>query len=168
MPGELTIDLEDLGLKSGEALELTRDFVFSDFTVAGQKFNASDAEVPLAVHLSRTTNGWAIHLNFLVELRSECIRCLGQTPVEIAIDHFEIDQPGAEELESPYVSEGLFDLGHLATDSVILDVPLSVLCNQECKGICPQCGVDLNNAEPDHRHESEPDPRWSKLDNLFE
>ena len=44
-------------------------------------------------------------------------------------------------------------------------LPLAPLCKEDCKGICPQCGVDLN--ESTHDCEAEIDPRWEKLRELL-
>jgi uncharacterized protein len=41
-----------------------------------------------------------------------------------------------------------------------------VLCTSECLGLCPQCGIDLNTAEPGHAHEPAPDNRWAALSEL--
>jgi len=41
-----------------------------------------------------------------------------------------------------------------------------VLCRDDCAGLCPVCGADLNAAGPDHSHQPQPDPRWAKLSEL--
>ena len=53
-----------------------------------------------------------------------------------------------------------------ARDALALALPQQLLCREECAGLCPVCGVDLNDAEPGHAHEREPDPRWAKLSEL--
>ena len=45
-------------------------------------------------------------------------------------------------------------------------MPAQVICSEECAGLCPECGENLNEAGPGHTHESAPDPRWSKLREL--
>ena len=78
-----------------------------------------------------------------------------------------MSQPGeGEELESPYVQDGVVDLRAWARDALALTVPTQVLCRPDCAGLCPVCGADLNEAGPDHDHEREPDPRWAKLSEL--
>jgi uncharacterized protein len=79
----------------------------------------------------------------------------------------EVSQPGeGEELQSPYVRDGVLDLRGWARDALALTVPGQVLCRADCAGLCPVCGVDLNLAGDDHAHEREPDPRWAKLAEL--
>ncbi|HEV7804758.1 MAG TPA: YceD family protein [Solirubrobacteraceae bacterium] len=45
-------------------------------------------------------------------------------------------------------------------------MPAQLLCRDDCAGLCPVCGTDLNAAGPEHAHERAPDPRWAKLSEL--
>ena len=45
-------------------------------------------------------------------------------------------------------------------------LPFSPLCTPDCPGLCPDCGVRLLDAEPDHHHDKI-DPRWAKLSALL-
>jgi uncharacterized protein len=97
------------------------------------------------------------------------MRCLEPAVVETEVDAREIDQAGTEdeELRSPYVVEDDLELGRWAHDAAILALPTRILCRADCAGLCPVCGESLNDADPaDHEHESAPDPRWAKLDEL--
>jgi len=51
-----------------------------------------------------------------------------------------------------------------ARDALALALPSQIVCREDCAGLCPICGEDLN-ANP-HEHEREPDPRWGKLSEL--
>ena len=85
----------------------------------------------------------------------------------VEVDAREVDQPGGgDELSSPYVQGGDLDVHAWARDALALALPSQILCREDCAGLCPICGANLNDAGPDHRHESTPDPRWSKLDEL--
>ena len=77
-------------------------------------------------------------------------------------------QPGAadEELSSPYVDkEGELDLAAWARDALALSLPAQITCRPDCAGLCAQCGANLND-DPDHHHETGPDPRWAKLSEI--
>ena len=69
------------------------------------------------------------------------------------------------DLDSPYVEEDRVDVAAWARDSLVLELPVQVLCRKNCLGLCPVCGINRNN-EPDHAHEAEPDKRWAKLGEL--
>lgn len=61
---------------------------------------------------------------------------------------------GEEESEDmyPLSSDGAFaDLETLLRDTLVEKLPLQPLCSEDCLGLCPQCGVNLNE-HPDHRH----------------
>ena len=71
-------------------------------------------------------------------------------------------QAGDEEV---YVIEDDFiDLAPLAHDAIFLDLPLAPLCREDCKGLCPFCGIDRNEERCDCV--APPDPRWASLDVL--
>ena len=95
------------------------------------------------------------------------MRCLEPAALVFDVDAREISQPGeGDELESEYVEGEVLDLRGWARDALALALPAQVLCREDCAGLCPVCGADLNAAGPDHGHEREPDPRWAKLSEL--
>src|ERR671935_170043 len=100
------------------------------------------------------------------------LAALGLTPGEgrrphVEVDAREVDQPGGgEELSSPYVERGDLDLRAWARDALALALPSQIICREDCAGLCPICGLNLNQAGPEHGHESARDPRWAKLDEL--
>lgn len=58
------------------------------------------------------------------------------------------------------------DLGELVREAVVLDMDTKHLCSENCKGLCPGCGVDLNHEEC--RCKPEVDPRLASLAKLLE
>jgi uncharacterized protein len=48
---------------------------------------------------------------------------------------------------------------------VVLSLPFQPVCQEDCLGLCPQCGVRLLD-NPGHEHEEAIDPRWAALGNL--
>jgi uncharacterized protein len=69
-------------------------------------------------------------------------------------------EPDDEEL---YLDGDLLDLEPVLRDAVVLALPMSPLCREECPGLCVVCGVRLDDAGPDHQHGDAPDPRWAAL-----
>ena len=102
-------------------------------------------------------------------LKSVCDRCLKP-----------FDQPKtvryecmlAEELESEdsddilLLENGAVDLGDLARTGFILEMDTKTLCSEDCKGICPGCGVDLNQGTCTCKKEV--DPRLAVLAKLLD
>ena len=61
----------------------------------------------------------------------------------------------------------LLDLSAWARDAIALALPDQILCRDDCAGLCPECGKDLN-AEPHEHVEERTDPRWAALESLRE
>jgi uncharacterized protein len=94
-----------------------------------------------------------------------CVRCLGAAQPAFQVDAREVDQPnGGDELDSPYVADEELDLRAWARDALALALPAQIVCRDECAGLCPVCGENLNDNP--HEHEREPDSRWAKLREL--
>jgi uncharacterized protein len=161
------LDLDRLGLRSGEGRRLDLEVRLEDFAFGGERYAVDPRPVPVTLDISRTTSsGWALRLRFLARLAGPCMRCLGEATPELAVDAREVQQPGGgEELMSPYVVDGDLDLHAWARDALLLSLPGQITCTPECRGLCAQCGADLN-ADPGHAHERPPDPRWAKLSEI--
>jgi uncharacterized protein len=59
------------------------------------------------------------------------------------------------------------DLADAMREYALLALPMLPLCREDCKGLCPECGVNLND-EPEHMHEPEVDDRLAALKQLLE
>ena len=164
---ETTFDLGRLGLTAGEGRRFTLDVPLESFSFGGQRYEVAPGTVEAAFDVARMTHGgWSLRLRFATRLQGPCMRCLAAASPEVAVDAREVDQPGGEdiELDSPYVDGDEVDLGDWAHDALALALPAQIVCREDCAGLCPVCGEDLN-ASP-HEHEPEPDPRWAKLREL--
>jgi uncharacterized protein len=162
-----SFDLGRLGLSSGEARRLDLAVSVADFSFAGQRYAVDPSEVPVLLDVSRMSGqGYSLRLRFEASLEGPCMRCLGAAHPPFEVDAREVDAPnGGDELSSPYVDEEEeLDLAAWSRDALALALPAQIICRDDCAGLCPQCGRNLND-EP-HEHEREPDPRWSKLREL--
>lgn len=121
------------------------------------------------LEVSRTAAGHAMRLRFDAALEGPCMRCLTRSTFPVAVDAREVHQPasGDEELTSPYVADDELDVSAWAHDALALALPQTLLCRPDCAGLCPECGISLNEVDPEtHHHERAPDPRWAKLREL--
>jgi uncharacterized protein len=161
-------DLGRLSLHSGEGRRIDTHVTVDPLDFGGQRYHTGEHEVPVRLDVSRTMDGFALRLRFAVRLDGPCMRCLEPAAREIEVDAREVDQPGSDddELTSPYMNRDELDLRSWSRDALALALPAQIVCRDECLGLCPLCGENLNDAGADHRHESEPDPRWAKLREL--
>ncbi|WP_459129004.1 YceD family protein [Guggenheimella bovis] len=84
-----------------------------------------------------------------------CDRCLVETTYRYFI-------PSYEEIDDIET----FDLEAFAQEELVVSNPSQVLCSDDCKGLCPDCGADLNH-EACHCKEKKTDPRLSALEQLL-
>jgi uncharacterized protein len=160
-------DLGRLGLSSGEGRRIDTRVALDDLVLAGQRYAAAGRDVDVRLDVSRTVHGYSLRLRCEARLEGPCMRCLEAAARGIAVDAREVDQPGGgEEVTSPYVEGDDLDLRAWTRDALALALPAQIVCRDDCLGLCAVCGANLNEAGPDHRHESSPDPRWAKLSEL--
>jgi len=111
-------------------------------------------------------------------VEEECDRCLTLFKDELTNDVSFIVKIGEEKSnlttddESENViylkpGEHVVDLRDLVREAIILALPIKPLCDPECKGLCPQCGANLNEETCECKIE-EYDTRWEGLKDLLE
>jgi uncharacterized protein len=161
-------DLGRLQLSPGEGRRLQLAIPLGRFSYGGQDYAPDPAQVDATLDVARMTGGgYSLRLRFEAGLSGPCMRCLEAADPRVAVDAREVDQPGGgDELSSPYVDSEELDMAAWAHDAFALALPDQVLCRDDCAGLCPECGANLNTAGPEHRHERAPDPRWAKLREL--
>jgi uncharacterized protein len=163
------IDLTRLSLAHGEGARLDLSVRLDPLGLGGQNYEPADGSPEVRLDVSRPSNGHAFRLRFPLRVEGPCMRCLEPATVETEVDAREVDQSDTddEELHSPYVVDDELDLGRWAHDAAVLAIPPRILCRPDCAGLCPVCGESLNDADAeDHEHDTGPDPRWSKLNEL--
>jgi uncharacterized protein len=64
-------------------------------------------------------------------------------------------------------SSGFLQIDNMVRESILLTLPLKPLCREDCKGLCPICGIDLNKSVCSCV-KRETDPRWEKLKGLLD
>ena len=127
--------------------------------------------VELDLRLEAVMEGVLVTGSASAELTGECARCLEPIEDEIEVRFQELfvydeHQNSSEEDDEVSMLEGdLLDLEPLLRDAVVLALPFQPLCEDDCPGLCPDCGVRLAD-DPEHSHEDPIDPRWAGLAGL--
>ncbi len=109
--------------------------------------------------------------DFHLKARVLCARCA--VPFDTELD-FSVVMPVATSLEkeddeADYIlaPEGQLDLDEFCRTAAVLNLPLRYLCREDCKGLCPDCGTDLNNGTCSCAAKKI-DPRMAKLKELLD
>jgi uncharacterized protein len=97
---------------------------------------------------------WRVEEEFSAEFRPR-----GDSPGE---GEFEIED---DELDVSFIGGELLDLEDVAAEQLMLALPMRIVCDEACAGLCPQCGGN-RNVEGACRCEPEVDPRWEALRGL--
>jgi uncharacterized protein len=122
------------------------------------------------VRVTRVQGGLLVQGTVESQLAQECVRCLEpfELPITLEVeDTFRL--PGASpKIDTPYtVSEGgWLDLSPLLREQSWLAIPMKPLCDPSCRGLCPQCGANLN-LESCTCEEIHIDPRLAVLKELL-
>lgn len=109
----------------------------------------------------------------LAPLLLTCRRCLKDVREDVAVRLDLLFDPGVEkegEKEQVYRMEAEaaeLDLGPVLREQLLLAVPPYPLCREDCRGLCPECGIDRNEESCDCTLH-EPDARWDVLRELKE
>jgi uncharacterized protein len=164
-----SFDLRRLRLRSGEEYRDTVEIDLSPLEFGGQRYLPVPEKAPAELTVNRATTGTAFRLRFDARLHGPCYRCLSDAVLDVPIDvrEYQATNPDTEELGTPYLVDDRLDLSAWARDSVSLALPDQILCRDDCAGLCPTCGRNLND-EPHEHAEERSDPRWAALESLRE
>ncbi len=110
------------------------------------------------------------HGTLALRVTADCRRCLKPVTVPVTADFGALFAEDPESLADPDAyplppHPTVIDLRPAVREEVMLAVPEYVLCRENCRGLCPRCGKDLN-AGPCGCPPAEADPRWRALADL--
>ena len=94
-----------------------------------------------------------------------CRRCLNPVQGTLRAEVQELFESKPTDDDAYRLSHDSVDLEPLAREALVLDLPLAPLCKEDCRGLCPTCGADLNQGGCDCPP-PEADARWAALDVL--
>lgn len=118
----------------------------------------------------RNSRGIYITGQFHTQVESECARCLEtiQLPITLQLDDLFYYPPHTTPPGEFAVGEDSFiDLAPLVRQLSMLETPMQPICRPDCKGLCVECGQNLNEADCDCEVD-EIDPRMAALKALLD
>ena len=123
--------------KSGvelEAMEVLSDPVhFVDISVEGEYLCTGDNRISLKAEVNAVAD-------------TRCSRCLEpvSVPVKAEVDAIFDRQPDPDDPDLYSFEASTVELTDAVRDALLLELPLRILCAEDCKGLCPVCGINLN------------------------
>ncbi len=139
-----------------------------EFPPRGPAESDVDPEAPVSVNVTLQSHPGGITVRGQIEVawHGICRRCSVPVTGDLHLKVHERyrDQEGLVDEETYPIEQDFIDLSPLVHDAVFLELPLAPLCRPDCKGLCAQCGADLNEGECDCPPPL--DPRWATLDAL--
>lgn len=136
------------------------------------------------VSLTKTEDLVSVQGNVLLDLKPFCDRC-GETFVLPHAVSFSLNlaprrefiaemrtkgdkeiELKAEDLEFGFYDQDEVDLGRIVGEQLVLGLPLRFLCRDDCRGLCPRCGTNLNEKTCACSKEEIADFRWEALKGL--
>jgi uncharacterized protein len=173
--------MRQLGRQAGSALTQTRTVPAPDDLRLELIGVPAGADVPLEVRFEAVSEGVLATGTAIAPLAGECARCLTPLTSSVTVGFQELylyaegrhdkhdkhdkyeEQEEQDAGEIYHLDGDLLDLEPAFRDAVVLALPMSPLCREDCPGLCAECGVPLADAGPGHRHDAAIDPRWAAL-----
>jgi uncharacterized protein len=138
--------------------------------------DGEEVEFSGIVRLMKTDRGILLKGTFNTSLFLRCGRCLSDfsypLTIKIEEEYFPVMDvntgvmlPAPEEPGSFTIDDhNIMDLSEAIRQYTLMALPIKPLCRQDCSGLCPTCGTNLNEKKCNCTPET--DPRWEKLNTL--
>lgn len=166
------VNLTDVFTSEGKVVHQSIPIEMKDFSCKSGKYKVVD-KTPVSFTFSNLGVGKARVQGLVdVTLRMSCDRCL--KPVDEVL-HLDFEQevfspdvarPASEEDDQPYMEDYQLNVEELVNTEITVNLPMKVLCKADCKGICRQCGKDLNTGSCEC-DSFVPDPRMAAIKDIF-
>lgn len=143
-----------------------------DFNTSSMNASGFSFEKPVFLNGSISNMGGSLELEAVIEgtVTTSCARCTKELNSQFRysftelIKQADLDSTSAEDVI--YIAEPKLDITDIAVNNFLVNAPMRYLCSEDCKGLCPDCGADLNNGECDC-NKQKIDPRLEILNKLF-
>src|ERR1700735_4056822 len=147
--GDFVFDMRPLGRQPGSVRDETRTAHAPDGLGSGLALVPAGAEVALDLRFEAVAEGVLVTGSAVAPLSGECARCLDPLATTIEVSFQELyrylPDPGEDEDdgEERFLDGDHLDLEPAFRDALVLALPLSPLCRDDCPGLCAECGARL-------------------------
>ena len=162
--GALVIGVADLLRRPGNHRDEHLEAVVDGLQVLGSHV-PQGAPAVIDLRLESLNEGIVARGSIEAPWVGECRRCLRPIESTLRADVYEVFEDEPVEGETSKLDVDRIDLEPVVREAVLLELPLAPLCQEDCAGLCPECGADRNTSPCGHVIETR-DNRWSALDEL--
>jgi uncharacterized protein len=177
----LVFDTRELGRRPGAMKKVSRTVPAPGSLGLADVIGVPEgAQVRLDLRLESVMEGVLVTGTARAPLAGDCVRCLEPIERKLDTDFQELysypdagerfggvaDDTAGDEEETPVLTDELFDLEPVLRDAVVLALPSQPVCQEDCPGLCSECGALLVD-DPGHHHDGS-DIRWAALQGLAE
>lgn len=162
-PEDLRVDVTAVARQPGVSREIERQAIVPG--LATEAAGVGDDPVDLELRLEGVAEGVVVNGSVSGAWHAECSRCLEEIEGPFDLEVHELYETDPVESETYLLEDDEIDLTPLVRDAVVLTLPHAPLCSDDCRGLCPKCGIDRNHHDCDCG-ETVSDPRWDALDKL--
>ncbi|MGA4874847.1 DUF177 domain-containing protein [Streptomyces lydicamycinicus] len=174
----LVFDTRELGRRPGALKRVSRS-VEAPRDLGNEVIGVPEgAPIELDLRLESVMDGVLVTGTGRATVKGECVRCLEPLERELDADfqemfaypdadarvHEDAGDDAEDEEDTLFLEDDLFDLEPVLRDAVVLALPMQPVCQDDCPGLCSDCGVRLAD-DPDHHHDAV-DIRWAALQGL--
>ncbi|RBY82222.1 DUF177 domain-containing protein [Blastococcus sp. TF02A-26] len=163
------VELRELGRRAGSMQELERTVPAPEGFRVELIGVPEGAPVELHLRLEAVMEGVLVSGTVEAPLVGQCARCLDDIEDTLSLPVQELfayegstTEATSDEDEVRLVEGERIDLEPMVRDAVVLALPLSPTCSDDCSGLCVDCGERLDDLPADHSHDVV-DPRWAGL-----
>jgi uncharacterized protein len=163
------LDVRELGRRPGSMQPVRTDVPAPAGLTVGMAAVPEGRPVALDLRLESVVEGVLVSGTLTAPVTGECARCLTPVTDTVTVELTELfaypdsaTDRTSEEDEVSHLVGDMLDLEPVVRDALVLDLPLSPLCREDCRGLCVGCGVALDDLPDDHTHTTT-DPRWAAL-----
>ena len=157
----------NVGFIVHEEIGFTREFTFDVNKVEIEDLALRN--VTGFVHVGRTQQGLVVQGHFSGDTTLQCVRCLNEFSQHLEWEFTELyafDRKSVSESGLILPESAQIDLAPLLREYALLEIPISPIHDPECKGLCIECGQDLNIIDCGHNQHPDESP-FSELKNLL-
>jgi uncharacterized protein len=157
-----TVSVVDIVHRPGEMREKSTD-VTVDFDLGNAVIGVrKGSKLHIETRLEALHDGILVSGEVDGTASGECVRCLIDVDIPVQVEFQELFAYSFDEAFDYTVQDDSLDLEPLVRDAVVLSLPFQPVCQEDCLGLCPECGVRLLD-NPGHEHDAPVDPRWAAL-----